>query len=230
MAIAEENFGPQVSSAVGSLKLTPIVIIDDDPVVADSLAVLINAGGYSTRIFHSAEDFLSELGTSCLWCVITDHRLPHMSGLELAERIRQTHAGCGVILVTGFAETPLVVRAMKSGAITVLDKPFQSAAVWAAIADAERIFHNHAASGQDLTDYQARLSTLTAAESEVLARIACGMPHKQIATELEIGLRTVELRRSKIMQKMRVDSLAELIRMLTLVGWPNNVTIVRQKN
>lgn len=229
MAIAEECFGLREEAVASPLKSSPIVIVDDDPAVADSLAVLINSQGFSTRVFHSAEDFLSEMGSIFLWCVITDHRLPRMTGADLAECILHSHPHCGVILVTGFAETPLVVRAMKSGAITVLDKPFQTSAISAAIGDAERYFQRASAEGQRLAEYRLRLDSLTPAEKEVLLRIASGMPHKQIASELEIGLRTVELRRSKIVQKMGVDSLAELIRILTLVGWPGSESAERQK-
>jgi two-component system response regulator FixJ len=191
---------------------TVIHIVDDEEQVRNSLAFLLTVSGYTVRIHTSATGFLQlapELKSACL---ITDLRMPDMSGVELLRRLAQAEATCPTVVITGHADVPMAVEAMKAGAIDFIEKPFEDvvllAAVDRAIAEAER-----RGTADDVDELRARLDALTDRERQIMRSIVEGLPNKIIAYDLNISPRTVEVHRANVMAKMRAGSLAELVRM-----------------
>lgn len=190
-----------------------IFIVEDDDAVRDSIQALIQSCGYHTAAFPSAEAFLAQAAPTVEGCLISDVRMPGISGLELLDEIKRRGLKLRVVLITAFADVPMAVRAMQSGAVTFLEKPFENSALLAGVEQALNFDHAQRHAQNTIADLEQRLTTLTADERVVLGRILEGMPNKRIASDLDIGLRTVELRRANIMKKMGADSLAQLVRM-----------------
>jgi two-component system response regulator FixJ len=189
-----------------------IFVVDDDPDARDSLATLLRASAYNAETFESAKLFLANDGASLTGCVIADIRMPDMDGLELQEELARRGAHLSVIIVTGHADVPLAVRAMKAGAIDFLEKPFDETALLASV---ERGFAALAAATDGGADRAAeeRFGHLTERERQVLEQIVDGHANKVIAYHLTISPRTVELHRARVMEKMAARSVAELVRM-----------------
>jgi two-component system, LuxR family, response regulator FixJ len=189
-----------------------IFVVDDDPDARDSLATLLGASAYNVETFESAKLFLARDGANLTGCVIADIRMPDMDGLELQEELVRRSAHLSVIIVTGHADVPLAVRAMKAGAIDFLEKPFDETALLASV---ERGFAALAAVRGERVDKGAeeRFGHLTERERQVLEQIVDGHANKVIAYHLTISPRTVELHRARVMEKMAARSVAELVRM-----------------
>lgn len=189
-----------------------IFIVDDDPDARDSLAQLLGASGYKTATFDSATRFLANDGAQANGCVIADIRMPDMDGLELQQELIRRGAELSVIIVTGHADVPLAVRAMKAGAVDFLEKPFDEAALLASIG---RALAPKPQVERNVVDRDSleRYECLTERERQVLALIVEGHANKVIAYHLSISPRTVELHRARVMDKMRARSVAELVRM-----------------
>ncbi len=197
-----------------------VYVIDDDPGIRNYLAALAKSKGLAAEVFASADEFLVYLdshGTPA-GCAVVDVKLPGLTGLELMQRLNERGIRLPVIVVTGFAEVPLAVQAMKAGAVTFLEKPFQDLDLWqniqAALAEDERARTDQ----QRKAVIESRFQELSDDETGVMMKMLRGMPNKRIAAELDIGLRTVELRRANVLKKMQVESLAELVRLAMLVG------------
>lgn len=190
----------------------PIFVVDDDQDARDSLATLLIASGYRVETFESATKFLARGGADLSGCVIADVRMPDMSGLDLQEELVRRSAALAVIIVTGHADVPLAVRAMKAGAIDFLEKPFDEAALLASVT---RAFEAARPSGRPgvSKETEARYQQLTDREKQVLGEIVDGHANKVIAYHLSISPRTVELHRARVMDKMLARSVAELVRM-----------------
>ena len=191
-----------------------VFVIDDDPAARQSVSALVETMGYSAKPYASAEEFLKSYVPGRPGCVVTDFRMLGMSGLELQESLKEHRICVPVILITAYADVPMAVRAMKGGAITVLEKPCEEQLLRDNIRDAleqdnETRQHQHRAA-----EIRERAATLSPGEQAVLERLVSGKMNKNIAKELDIGLRTVELRRHQIMKKMHVDSVAELVRLV----------------
>src|SRR5208283_3707130 len=192
----------------------PVVhVIDDDEALRDSIRMFLANEGLDVRTYASADAFLATLDLPAAGCVVTDVRMPGMSGMDLLVEIGRQGLALPVIVVTGHADVPLAVRAMKRGAVDLLEKPFQGEelidAVWRAL-DLGRDSQQNARSIQEA---HTRLATLTAREIEVLDRLVRGQPNKIIAFEMGISPRTVEVHRANVMRKTHAGSLSELIRM-----------------
>lgn len=196
-----------------ALSSPTIFIVEDDDAVRDSIQALVQSCGYQTAAFSSAEQFLAQAAPTVEGCVISDVRMPGISGLELLDEIKRRALKLRVVLITAFADVPMAVRAMQSGAVTFLEKPFENPALLAGVEQALNFDHAQRQAQNTVADLEQRLATLSADERVVLGRILEGMPNKRIASDLDIGLRTVELRRANIMKKMGADSLAQLVRM-----------------
>jgi FixJ family two-component response regulator len=196
-----------------------VFVIDDDLAARNSVVALVESKGVTARGFSSAEEFLAEFDPRHEGCIVADVRMAGMSGLELLEELRARKSTLPVVVITGFADVQMAVRAMQAGAVTFLEKPCQEPELWRAIQQALEIEQNQSGMRKQLADVEARLATLTEDELLVLRRLLDGQPNKRIATELDIGLRTVELRRSNIMRKMQATSLPDLVRMAILVGF-----------
>jgi FixJ family two-component response regulator len=190
-----------------------VYIVDDDPDIRDSLRFLLKTVGLRTMAFASAAEFIcgfTSLGPACL---VLDIRMPGTSGLDLLERLTAGGVRIPVIFITAYADVPMAVRAMKSGAVEFLEKPFNGQVLLEKIQravqrDAERI-----ARESNLCEVRSKLDKLTGKEREVLSMIRDGKPNKEIAARLEVTPRAVELRRASLMRKLGVRSLPDLLRL-----------------
>lgn len=191
-----------------------VFVVDDDQAVRDSLALLVQSVGLEVETFASAGDFLDAYRPDRRGCLITDIRMPGMSGLELQEQLSADGYHIPVIVLTGFGDVPAAVRALKGGAVDFVEKPFNPQALLdlvqqAIVRDAE--IREQAAHESRLAE---RMALLTPREQEVMALVVAGKANKVIAIDLSISERTVELHRARIMKKMQARSLAELMRMV----------------
>lgn len=193
-------------------------IVDDDPAVRDALQWLLQSRGVSSQIWKSAESFLSFASPELGGCLLLDVRMPGMSGIELFDRLRALNCRLPVIFLTGHGDVPMAVQALKDGAFDFIEKPYDDNAlvdkVLAAFAhDAKRC-----ARDGSILFLQQRLEQLTQREQEVMRQILAGKLNKVIADELGIAMRTVEVHRSRIFEKMQVRSAVELSQVLSLLG------------
>jgi two-component system response regulator FixJ len=196
-----------------------IYVVDDDAAARESVMALVSLKGLPAQGFSSAEEFLSQFDPSQAGCLVVDVRMAGMSGLQLLETLQARNISFPVIVITGYADVPMAVKAMQAGAMTFLEKPCQEQELWNAILQALDLEKAQQAQRKLRTDIETRLGTLTEDEVAVLRKLLEGLPNKRIAVDLDIGLRTVELRRSNIMKKMNANSLPELVRMAIQVDF-----------
>jgi two-component system response regulator FixJ len=191
-------------------------VIDDDDAARDSLAFLLTTAGMQPHTYESPLPFLATLPLREPAVVVTDVRMPDMTGIELLRRLREIDQHCPVIVITGHADVPLAVEAMKLGAADFIEKPFDDDILLAAIRQA---LVRHSESEQSDAPRQAaaaRIATLSTRERQVLDGLVAGYPNKTIAFDLGISRRTVEVYRANVMTKMQAASLSELVRMALL--------------
>ncbi|ODR97630.1 two-component system response regulator [Methyloceanibacter superfactus] len=199
----------------------PIVhIVDDDEAVRRSLAFMLGSAGLAVRVYDSATAFLDGIDTLQTGCLITDVRMPEMSGIELLQRIRERLPSLPAIVITGHGDVPLAVEAMKAGAIDFIEKPFDEEAILNAVKAALEQTGDEV--DGDLAAVNARLASLSERERQVLEGLVAGHPNKAIANGLGISPRTVEVYRANLMTKMEANSLSELIRMAILAHVPGS--------
>lgn len=194
--------------------VTPIVfIVDDDVSVRESLELLIQNEGWQAETFASAQEFLDNPRAAVPSCLILDVSLPGLNGLELQQRVAAERTDMPIIFITGHGDIPMTVRAMKAGAIEFLTKPFSDEVLLNAIQQAlqrSRIALSHEANIQELRNCYA---SLTPRERQVMGLVVSGLLNKQVGGELGISEITVKAHRGKVMQKMKADSLAALVKM-----------------
>lgn len=192
-------------------------VVDDEEPVRQSLAFLLTVAGFTTRLHESATAFLAVAPSIRNGCLVTDLRMPDMSGVELLRRVRNLPVNIPSIVITGHGDVPMAVEAMKAGALDFIEKPFEDVVLIEAIKRAaEQI--NKGNSSEDVSLINARLELLTEREREVLAGVVTGLANKTIAYDLQISPRTVEVHRANVMAKMDARSLPELVRMAIAVG------------
>jgi len=191
-------------------------IIDDDEALRESLAFLLRSAALEVRSFDSAKAFLNELPDAALGCVISDVRMPDMSGIELLRRLKELKIAVPVIVITGHGDIALAVEAMKIGAVDFFEKPFNDDLLVASVRAALRQQEDQTKRDVKRTEIEHRISTLSRREKDVLAGLIEGRANKQIAFDLGISPRTVEIYRANLMNKMQADSLSELVRMALL--------------
>ena len=191
-------------------------IIDDDEGLRESLAFLLRSAALEVRSFDSAKAFLNELPDAALGCVISDVRMPDMSGIELLRRLKELKIAVPVIVITGHGDIALAVEAMKIGAVDFFEKPFNDDLLVASVRAALRQQEDQTRRDVKRTEIEHRISTLSRREKDVLAGLIEGRANKQIAFDLGISPRTVEIYRANLMNKMQADSLSELVRMALL--------------
>ena len=192
-------------------------IIDDDHALRESLAFLLRTHQLEVRSFDSAKTFLDALPDASLGCVITDIRMPGMSGVDLLRRLKELKIGVPVIVITGHGDVPLAVEAMKIGAADFFEKPFNDDQLVASVRAALQQRQDQTKRGAERTEIEHRISKLSAREKDVLAGLIEGRANKQIAFDLGISPRTVEIYRANLMNKMQADSLSDLVRMALVV-------------
>ncbi len=195
-------------------------IIDDDEGVRHSLAFLLSSAGLAVRLYDSAAAFLLDLPSAQEGCLITDVRMPGMTGLELLHELKAKACGLPAIVITGYGDVSLAVEAMKAGAIDFIEKPFDQEALLSAVEAALDRRKMEARGGEDRAAVAAKLALLSERERQVLEGLIAGHPNKTIAYNLGISPRTVEVYRSNLMTKMEAKSLSELIRMAILAQIP----------
>ncbi len=192
-----------------------VFIVDDDPGVRSSMSFLLESVELSVHICASAQEFLEFYTPDMPGCLVLDIRLPGMSGLELQEELVNRKIEIPVIIVTGHAEVPIAVKAMKAGAIDFIEKPFSDQVLLdcirrALLKDSEARVDR---SRRDAVSH--RISTLTPREAEVMHKVVSGNSNKMIAAQLGVSRKTVEAHRAGVMKKMEAQSVADLVRMVT---------------
>jgi FixJ family two-component response regulator len=206
-------------AAVISSETPVIFVVDDDVSVRESLELLILSAGWQPETFESAEEFLEHSRIDGPSCLVLDVALPNLTGLDLQQRIVD-RSDMPVIFITGYGDVPTTVQAMKAGAVEFLTKPFGDAILLNAIGQAierSRIALAHQAELRVLRDCHA---SLTPREREIMALVVSGLLNKQIAAKLGISEITVKAHRGRVMRKMRVDSLADLVRVAAALDVP----------
>lgn len=190
-----------------------VFVVDDDEAVRDSLELLLESAGHSVRVFEAAPDALEACRAHPPACIVTDVRMPEMDGLEFQEKLSDAGIRVPVIVMTGHADVPLAVRAMKAGAVDFIEKPFGDEVILGSIEGALK-------RRPQVTDHalRERLESLTPREREVLELLVIGHPNKVIAHRLDISPRTVEIHRAHVMEKMKARSLPELVRTAMQAG------------
>jgi FixJ family two-component response regulator len=199
-----------------------VFLVDDDASVRRALTRLIKSGGYAVQAFASARDFLEKWRASDQnpGCLVLDVRMPGLSGLDLQHELQAANTLLPIIFITGHGDIPMSVKAMKEGAVDFLAKPLKEKDILRAIEQGlARATHDHA-ERLELEEIRRRLKSLTPREREVMTLVVSGLLNKQIAFELGTVEKTVKVHRARVIQKMEVQSLAELVRLAEKVGIP----------
>ena len=188
----------------------PLYLVDDDEAILDSLGFMLGQFGYQVQTFNSGRDFLTHCALSQAGCVILDSRMPEITGQEVQQKLLETHSPLGVIFLTGHGDLPMALSAFRKGACDFFQKPVSGKALVQAIEKAQR--ESHAAFEQQ--SLQHKFDQLTEREQQVLAHVIQGMTNKQISEAIFLSLRTIEVHRAKIMKKLEVNNMAELVQHL----------------
>jgi two-component system response regulator FixJ len=193
-------------------------VVDDDVAVRKSLAFLLASEGLPVRLHESASAFLEEVLSAEAGCIVTDVRMPGIDGIELIRRLKERGITLPVIVITGHADVPMAVEAMKEGAIDFLEKPFGDEVFLTTVREA--LSRHEKSSHQDaqVAQIQARFEALSERERQVLDGLVAGKANKVIAYDLGISPRTVEIYRANVMAKMQARSLSELVRLALLIN------------
>jgi FixJ family two-component response regulator len=193
-----------------------VLVVDDDADARQSLEFLIRSVGLNIRSYPSAGDFLASSDLEAAGCLVLDLRMPGMSGLELQERLNEMNVGIPIILLTAYAEVPIAVKAMKAGAIDVIQKPYSQQVLLDRIQQALAKDRANRQRQRDIKAAREKLSRLTTGERDVLDRLRSGKSNKEIAIELGLTRRGIEARRANLMRKLEAESLADLLQLVMI--------------
>jgi RNA polymerase sigma factor (sigma-70 family) len=198
-----------------------VFVVDDDPLLRDSVEDLLGSAGWAVQTFGSAAEFIASPRPDIAACLILDVELPDLSGLDLQTELAKSGVQVPIVFLTGHGDIPMSVRAMRAGAVGFLTKPFRKEELFDAIREAllrDAELRREKSESQEL---RKRLETLTPREREVLALVVNGLLNKQIAAELGTTEETVKVHRGRVMHKMGAGSLADLVRMAGKLGIPS---------
>jgi FixJ family two-component response regulator len=195
-------------------------VVDDDDAIRDSMRWLLESAGYAVAAFSSAEHFLADHRPGTAACLVLDVRMPGLTGLELQAQLKKCCDETPIIFVTGHGDVPMAVGAVKDGAFDFIEKPFKDEDLLALIAAAAQHGAARRQHAARRLSAGARRATLTPREREVLDRVIAGRRNKQIADDLGISVRTVEIHRARAMEKMGARTIAEVVQMMIETGSP----------
>jgi FixJ family two-component response regulator len=190
-----------------------VFIVDDDESIREGLSNFLEAVGINAKCYSTAEGFSAHWSEGMVGCLLLDARLPGLGGVEFQERLRKSGARIPVIFMTAHGDIPMVRKVMKAGAVEFLTKPFQKEELLHAVEQAFASDRARHAEEIILDSIRARAGSLTPREREVMAMVTAGLLNKQIASELNLSEITVKMHRRRVMEKMRADSLADLVKM-----------------
>ncbi|WP_105201654.1 MULTISPECIES: response regulator transcription factor [unclassified Pseudoalteromonas] len=194
-----------------------VYVVDDDPVVLDAIAELLQSVELNTHTYASAQQFFDAYNDDMSGCLLLDIRMPEMNGMELQKRLSDINAKLPIIFISGHADVSLAVRAMREGAFDLIEKPFRDNDLLECIYGALKKDKEARAGQAGQAEIKERLATLTNREREIYDLVVAGKANKVMAIELGVSQRTVEIHRARVFKKMAVRSLAELVRMNTLL-------------
>ena len=210
-----------VSSAAALPETPNVFLVDDDPSVRRALARLIKSAGHQVQTFASAQEFLgTSAGGEEAACLVLDVRMPGLTGIELQRELQTLNRNVPIVFMTGHGNIPMSVQAMKAGAVDFLPKPVKDTDLLRAIEQALARAVRDRAERNELEDVRERVEKLTPREREVMVLVVRGLLNKQIAFELGTVEKTIKVHRARVMEKMQVDSLADLVRLAEKVGIP----------
>ncbi|MGY4174917.1 two-component system response regulator FixJ [Bradyrhizobium sp. USDA 4518] len=195
-----------------------VLVIDDDAAMRDSLAFLLDVRGFCVATYETASGFLGDAASGPVDCIVSDIRMPGMSGLELVRKLKADRVDCPVILITGHGDVTLAVEAMKAGAVDFIEKPFEDEVLLRAINSALEARPTKPTDDAAKLQAEARLADLSSRERDVLQGLLAGKINKVIAHDLGISPRTVEVYRANVMAKTNVRSMSELMRIAIAAG------------
>jgi len=201
----------------------PVVfVVDDDPSVRSSLKFLLSTVGLQVESFDSADTFLRKRPAGAPHCLVLDVRLPGLSGIDIQRELAARNIRIPIIFLTGHADIPMSVRAMKAGAVEFLTKPFRDQDLLDAVRIALEQDRARREQEKEVSHLQQRFDSLTSREQQVISMLVSGMLNKQIAAELGTAESTVKVQRSRAMEKMRAQSLVDLVRMIEKIKGPSH--------
>ena len=195
-----------------------VFVIDDDASVRRALERQLRTAGFRVETFESAQEYVARAPQAEIACILTDVRMPGMSGLDLQDSLAQAGRALPMVFITGHGDIPTTVRAMKAGAVNFLPKPFAEREILAAVAEALDRSRELDRARWETERLRARFQALTPREREVLALVAAGLLNKVIADRLGIAETTIKVHRGRVMEKMGASSLADLVRMSERLG------------
>ena len=195
-----------------------VFLVDDEPALLKALSRLLKAEGFAVQAYDSAVKFLSSANKDGAGCILLDQSMPEMSGMELQQQLVQADSALAIVFITGNGDIPMSVRAIKAGAVDFLTKPVKDNELLAVIRTALEKSHSMLEAKAEIKEWRQRHAELSVREKEVLLHVVKGLPNKLIASNLGVVEQTIKVHRGRVMSKMGVDSLAQLVLMTERLG------------